>query len=407
MDKKRIIFGIVFLVVAILLGYLLYKVFWAEEKFTFKRKTVEEVPDETEFPTAGAGEGITTVVTPPGELPSAISIPSKKGLLDKALPSYPITRKVDAPIMGATLDRKGAAKFYNQTDGKFYRLSNDGSVKEMSDEVFYNVQNVTWSPTNEESIIEYPDGSNIYYDFNTQKQVTLPKHWEDFSFSKLGDKIASKSMGLSPENRWLVTADPEGKGVQLIEPMGEYAHKVNVDWSPNQQIVATSLTGDPLGADRQKVLFVGLHGENFRSTIIEGRGFESKWSPEGKRLLYNVYSSRSNFKPELWIVNAEGNSIGSGRKLLNLNTWQDKCTFNGERFIYCATPVEMQIGAGFAPGLSDHTQDQIYKIDLETGIKTQVPVTEFHVIDSMFVGDDGDTLYFTDKQISGLFSISL
>ncbi len=70
--------------------------------------------------------------------------------------------------------------------------------------------------------------------------------------------------------------------------------------------------------------------------VVEGRDFREKWSPTGQKMLYSVYSIRSNFKPELWIVNAEGNNIGTGRKLLNLSTWADKCTFADDRFVYCA-----------------------------------------------------------------------
>lgn len=405
MDKKRLLIAIIFTLICIGIGYLLYRVFFAKEKAA-PAATKPGITAPGKLPTAGEGQ-----ITPTGDevttgLPTA---PAVKPTITPgiAVPAFQLKQAVDAPLAGAAKDALGSAKFYNQLDGKFYRLMPDGTVKEMSDQVFYDVQKITWSSVKNESIIEYPDGSNIYYNFDTKKQVTLPKHWEEFSFSSLGDKVAAKSMGLSTENRWLITSDPDGKNISLIEPLGENADKVIVDWSPNQQVVALSLTGEPLGDDRQEVLFVGLHKENFRSAIVEGRGLQTKWSPNGKRLLYNVYSARSDFKPELWAVNAEGEDIGTNRQLLNLNTWVDKCAFVDNRFAYCAVPTTVDTGAGFASALADSTPDKIYKIDLDSSIKTELTLKENHTIKDMFLGDNNKTLYFTDKNQIGLFSLSL
>ena len=406
MDKKRLIFTIVFIIVTIALGYLLYRVFFAKEKAPTGTPTDVILPPGI-LPNAEKGVITPGTATTPGVLPNAekLNYYTDEPIFDKYEP-YPIKTIVEAPILDPKINRAGVTNFYNQSDGKFYRLGSDGKPQTLSDEVFYNVKAVTWTPTKNESIIEYPDGSNIYYNFDTKQQATLPKHWEDFSFSPLGDKIASKSLGLAEENRWLVTSDPEGKNISLIEPMDNNADRVTLDWSPNKQVVALSRTGEPLGADRQEILFVGLHGENFRSMVVEGRDFREKWSPTGQKMLYSVYSIKNNFQPELWIVNAEGNNIGSGRKMLNLSTWADKCTFADDRFVYCAVPSETKMGSGLAPGLLDDINDKLYKIDIKTGIKKEIPLNDYHVIDEIFVGKD-NTLFFTDKNQIGLFNIPL
>jgi hypothetical protein len=192
----------------------------------------------------------------------------------------------------------------------------------------------------------------------------------------------------------------------LVEPLGNNADQVIVDWSPNKQVVALATTGEDLGADRQEVLFLGKNGENFKSTIIEGRGLVTNWSKNGEKLLYSVHSARNEFKPELWIVSAEGDNIGANRKPIQLNTWADKCTFTDDRIAYCGVPKDLPKGAGFAPSLADGTSDDIYKIDVETGLKTKLPMTKDHTIASIFMGKDGKTLYFTDKNQAGLFSVS-
>jgi len=68
----------------------------------------------------------------------------------------------------------------------------------------------------------------------------------------------------------------------------------------------------------------------------------------------------------------------------------------------------LDTGAGFAPSVADAIPDTIYKIDLQTGLKSEIKQDSAgHTISNMFVGSDGSKLYFTDKNQNGLFSINL
>ncbi|HYE59813.1 MAG TPA: hypothetical protein VEA18_01355 [Candidatus Kapabacteria bacterium] len=406
MDKRRLIGIILFIAITVLFGLALYFVFFAKKDV--RQPTPGQQPTGTtgRFPSTGEGNTVRTTT------PSRTTFPAARtsttgGVGETTVVTPKVTQVLRDPITNPAKDSGSTAKFYSQNDGRFYRVDQNGKVTPLSDQVFFNVQKVTWAPKNNESILEYPDGSNIYYNFETKKQVTLPKHWEEFSFSPTGDKIAAKSMGLSPENRWLVVSNPEGSETTLVEPMGNNADKVTVDWSGNKQIIALSRTGEALGSDRQEVLFVGLNGENFKSTIVEGRDLRTQWSTNGTKLLYSVYSSRSDFKPELWVVNGDTDALGTGRKYLNLNTWADKCTFGTDRYVYCGVPESLEAGSGFAPGLANTTPDTIVKIDVETGARTEIRTDGDYVIDRLFVGEDGRTLFFTDKSKPGLFRTSL
>ncbi len=405
--KKRIIFAIIFIIICIGLGYLLYRVFFYKEPETYLPGETPISGEQlgTELPIAGEiGEDFTDYETSEG-LPSSGYTPSPEFEPEPEI----VTKKIDTPVSNITIDQnKNTVNFYNESDGKFYRFKDDGTIVAMSDKVFYNVDNVTWAPTTNQAILEYPDGSNIYYNFDTNKQVTLPNYWEDFSFASQGDKIAAKSIALAPENRWLITSNPDGKNVTYVEHMGENANKVIVDWSPTRQFVAMSTTGEPLGDDRQEVLFVGQNGENFPSIIVEGYGLDTKWSPTGDKLLYNIYSEREDYKPELWITDVGIDNMGANRTALQINTWADKCTFTDSRFLYCAVPQTLPIGSGFAPAVADSIPDNIYKIDLKTGIKTYIPTGDNdYTVDSISVSPDQKTLYFTSKNQSGLLSINL
>ena len=402
MDKKRILIAIGFFLLCIGLGYLIYRFFFAGAP------SPETLPPGTTttsttgvFPTAGQGGAKTPGGDQTTDLPTSITKPGSQADDQQ---KGAVTQVISDAISGVKANKDGM-RYYNTEDGKFYRLGPDGKPVPLDDKVFFNVDKVTWAPQKNESILEYPDGSNIYYNFETKKQVTLPKHWQEFSFAPTSDKIAAKSIGLSSEANWLISASPDGQNVRLVESMGENADRVNVDWSPNQQIIATSRTGEAMGEDQQQVLMIGQNHENFKGITVEGRGLKSSWSPTGGKLLYSVHSARSDFKPELWVVNSQVGTLGSERKLLNINTWADKCTFSDDRYVYCGVPTDLQRGAGFVPKNADQIPDNIYKIDTQTGVKTQLPIREDHVIQSMFLGEDGKTLYFTDKNQAGLFTV--
>lgn len=403
MDKKRILIAVGFLALCIGLGYLIYRIF-------FKSSFTTEIPRDQfatstpgEFPQAGEGRPLGTGISPTTTLPSGGSRPIS-GQPTTETPGA-VTRIVSDSIEGVS-GAKAGMRYYNTQDGKFYRIGPDGKPIPLDDTVFFNVQSVSWAPQKNEAIIEYPDQSNIYYNFETRRQVSLPRHWEEFSFSPSSDKIAAKSMGISSDGNWLISASPDGQNVKLIEAMGDNSNRVDVNWSPNQQIIATSRTGDALGADQEEILFVGQNKENFKSITVEGRGLTSEWSPTGGKLLYSVYSDRSDYKPELWITNSQPGNAGTERKLLNVNTWADKCAFQDDRYVYCGIPQSLERGAGFVPDIANNIPDNIYKIDTQTGAKTEIPMSEDHVVESMFLGDDGQTLYFTDKNQSGLFRVS-
>lgn len=404
MDRRRIILLILFSLFVIILGFFLWRVF-----FGSRTTPPTTIPGDTtttpgtSFPGAGdSGDRVTIDDTPP-TLPTAPRVPSGN------ITGFERIRDITTARVSATdLSSSGNLRYYNKNDGKFYKVNADGSVTELSDTVFFQADNVTWSNVDDQAIIEYPDGSNIYYNFETQEQVTLPQHWEDFSFAPQADQIAAKSVTLAPENRWLITSNPNGQNVRLVEPMGENQDEVTVDWSPTKQVLAFSTTGRSLGADRQEVLMIGQYGENFKSLVVEGRGFQGSWSTEGTKLVYSVYSARNDFKPELWVVDASGDSIGANRQPLSVNTWASKCDFQNDRYVYCGVPTTLDTGAGFAPQIANNTPDRIVRIDTVSGVQTEISTGgNTYTVESIRVSEDGSRLYITDSQSSRLSEIIL
>lgn len=313
------------------------------------------------------------------------------------------TRRVISPILGQSGTE---AYFYDRNTGLFYRIDSNGTVNQLDDKIFYEVQNVIWAPNKNQVILEYPDGSNILYSFETKRQVTLPRHWKDFYFSPESSQIVFKSMGTDPENRWLAIANPDGSRAQKIEHLGTKDTTVLPSWSPSNQIIAMYLEDKDL--ERQTLFFLGKNNENFSSMTLEGRGFRGQWSPNGERMLYSVYSSATDNKPTLWIAAASGESIGDSKRNLRLTTWADRCAFANESEIYCAVPKNLPSDAGLFYNDLDNSPSDIYKIDLKNGLSNRIAIPSGdYNITQLMVTSDQENIYFTDKESGKLYTIRI
>jgi hypothetical protein len=406
--RLGLILGLLFITFAI--GWALYSVFKKNNTISQGGIKPGTKPGQT---TTGALPGSGTRTPGSGgteEGTTSSTLPTANVITTSVNQNYyrpqTVTKLTNDNALFTSVNKGGSLRYHNASDGKFYSIGSDGQLRSLSDQTFYNVQNVVWAKTANKAVIEYPDGSKIVYNFDTKKQTTLPKHWEDFTFSPDSNQLAAKSMGLAPENRWLITTKDDGTDTQLIEPLGENGDKVTMDWSPSRQTVAFSQTGEAQGADRREVLLVGLKGENLKSIIVEGLDFASQWSPTGQKLLYNVDSSRSDFKPELWIVNSYGDTVGSGRQMLNVNTWASKCTFADDSTVFCGVPRELPQGAGMSPSIASDIPDDLFRIDLKTGIRTPIKLDQDYTIDSISYSAADRKIIFTDHHQTGAFSVS-
>jgi len=302
-------------------------------------------------------------------------------------------------------------RFYNDQDGRFYQLPRDGGAPlQLSAERFPSVSNVTWSQSGQKAVLEFPDGSNIVYDFNSGARATLPKAAHEFSFAPSENDLAYEYLGSTYDDRWVVASQTNGQGQRLIQPVGDEAINVQVNWSPSNQVVATFR--EPTSSAGEEVYFIGFQGENFLSLQTNGLGFEGEWSPKGEQMLYSVYSEATDYKPTLYIAGAKGDSIGTNNHSLRINTWPDKCTFESEKTLYCAVPQELQQGSGIFPELAENVPDTIYKIDLENNITSLLAIPETEgkksfIIDQMVVSENGRELYFTDRTNGNIYKVPL
>ncbi|MEK7116354.1 MAG: hypothetical protein AAB879_03095 [Patescibacteria group bacterium] len=407
---KKTIFAVGFCMISIGMGFTIY---WMLFRAKVTPPPAGQTPGyEGQLPQAGAG-GARQGSAPgtAGELPPSsgaqpTGIPSVGGGVTLGAKTKLLRDSVTQAVTPAT-DGNGA-RFYNPDDGRFYRVTADGTITALGDKQFFNVDTVSWAHTRDEAILKFPDGSSIFYDFNDKRQVVLPKHWEDFGFAPSDDKVAAKSIGNDPDNRFLIVTNPDGNEARAIETLGENQDKAHIAWSPSGHIVGYATTGDPQSGNQQQILFIGQNRENFKSITAPGQGFVPNWSPTGKQILFSVYDPTTDNKPLLYVASGEPTTMGARRKSLALNTWADKCTWAGESELYCAVPQDMPSNAGVLRSQFATLSDDVYRIDLALGSAVKITTPDQnHPVRQPIVNKEKTKFIFSDAATGKLYSYDL
>lgn len=385
------------ILVTILIALALYMVFFRNTVSTI----VTETPgtgisgtlpgSETGTPAGTTG----TNTTPGGTTGTTTLTPSNVAKGGETFTTLLTNTAVKSP----TVTTNGTVAYYDPADGKFYTIGADGKVVAMSNVSFPKAETVTFDTDAMNAVIEFPDGSNVVYDFEAAKQVTLPSHWEDFSFSGDGNTLAAKSIGNNASNRALVVTNTDGTSTKVLASLGENDEKVSVSWSPNNTVLGFSATGGNTGNSfgQQEIYLIGVDGEASGALIVDGSHFRNIWAPDGKHLLYSVSDPGNAYKPTLWYADSRGDRKGDMRKKMSIVTVVEKCTFASATLAYCGVPRVMPAGGGSDPSLVTEPDD-IYKLDISTGNATLVaiPASDTKVF-SPSISSDGKNFFYADE----------
>jgi len=413
-NYKKIILSILFSAVVCVLGYALYYVFFRPQKLpTAIQKVPETIP--TTLPSAQIRNLLKQKEQKAPETESIVpALPKSKKQPDQ-IAQGGFTQAVPQIYTNAqdvNINKTGNINFFNQDDGKFYTLNKDGQPQALSDQSFPNVKKTTWSPQGNKAILEFPDGSNIYYDFDREEQHTLPAEGQDFNFSSTGNELAYKFLTNNPDENWLVISSPTGNNTQAIEHIGAVdPDDVLINWSPDNSRVAQFKKSS--GINSEEIYFVGKNKENFKSLSVKGQGFEGLWSPQSDKLLYNIYNAENGYRPELYITQAQDQNMGVKNKSLGINTWVEKCVFKSDnQTIFCGVPLYLKQGTGLYKDLANNMPDVIYKININTGYKEKIAVPtnslglELYTVEKLMLSPDEKTLQMVDNN-GGIYKIQL
>lgn len=333
----------------------------------------------------------------PGEVPAPVSpqFPDASPIADGG--ETLITQLTSSRVLGPTATSGNQVRFYDPGDGRFYQSDTEGRLTQIADGVFPGADQVIFSPNSNKAILEFPDGSNLLYDLNQNRQITIPRHWQDFAFTSDSNQIAAKAI-FDNNNSQLVAMDTDGTRARVIANMGSNADKVSVAWNANSQFVALSRTGPAqAGLGRNAFLLINDQGEAPGSIIVDGTNFSHKWTPAGTHIVYSTSDPANRDRPSLWYVKASGQEIGNERRNLGVATWIEKCTFEDDTFLLCAVPREIPDFEGFHPSFN-RSIDDLYRINVTTGRRTLLanPVTNVRM-NSLSVSPDRSELFFTDQ----------
>ncbi|PLX25101.1 hypothetical protein C0580_03285 [Candidatus Parcubacteria bacterium] len=396
MNPKRILLVVGFVIFVIAMAFALYWVF-------FRGGSLPGGGDDNtnaggSLPNIGAGN-VSIIST---STPNIDSLPFDQ-IKDRISPVAnggltAVNTITESSIKGLNNSAFGL-RYYDENEKKFYKLNEKGEPEVLDDKQFHNVDKVSWSQKGDKAVLEYPDGNNILYNFETGDQVTLPVELEDFSFDRSGTSLAAEWIDASgnDENNWLVLVSENGANIDLIEPLGDQAADTQVAFSPDNQVAA--LYREYIDTQRQEVYPIGIHGENFSSFVVNGAGFTSEWSPGGRSLVYSVYNKESDYLPTLHVTQGNTSSLGQIKVSLNLNTWPEKCTFASEDTMYCAVPRGLPRGAGLYPEIAQDYTDTFYSVNLNSGVQQLIadPVGASLGYNAHDLFVSGDNLYFTDQ----------
>lgn len=415
-NLKKILLILLFIVVIFVIAYFIYTIF-------FKQKNIPIIPIEPTgqqgtLPTIGPGDVNTQVGGPGTTITGQFNdIINENVVVDKIAKggfvesNLLISQNIELGFFNKT---NNGINYYDRNKQAFFTISSDGKVKRLSDNKFISVDNVSWSSNGNKAIMTYPDRSNVLYDFEKDRQIaTLPSDMRDFIFSPVNDQISAKWVDSNnrTEFNYVTVSDSNGANMQFVEPIGEKAADVQSVWSPDNEIVATYR--EYYDGERQEIFFINPNNKNLKSLTVDGRGFEVEWSPKGDKILYNVFSSYSNFSPTLWLADGYGNELGYGKMPVNLNTWVDKCDFSksDEQIVYCAVPDYLPEGSGWYKELAKDIPYSIYKINILNGRKELIaqPIVnnERVSVGKIYSNKGDDKIYYTDESSGYLYDINL
>ena len=247
MEPRKILLIVGFVLAVFILGYLLYSLFFSSAKEAViepgqrdQQQTGQLTPsdEQLKLPDEDKNTGGGLPQSQPQQQNQIVSKTASGGL------TY-VSTLVDFSNNGATLAANGTdLLYYNGLDSRFYKISPDGKVNAIVDTRFFEADNIAFNQARNKAVIEYPDSANVTYNFGSGEQVTLPAHWQEFQFSQQGETLAFKNIGLNPENNWLALSAATGTQARFIQNLGNNSNRVDINWSPNNQVVATFIDAE-------------------------------------------------------------------------------------------------------------------------------------------------------------------
>lgn len=271
------------------------------------------------------------------------------------------------PVVSARLDDYGVLWYYDYS-GQLWQFSGDGTIE--------------YNDSGDPVAIDQPIAD--------LSEIIWPK-----VISADGKKVVYQ------RNNSLFTSDSSGKNQRtLISDLK--LRDIILKW-PTVNNVA--LISKPSGLAAGGLWFLDTRNSNVRKIIGDFLGLEVLFSPDGNSFIYS-YTNQNGKKPVLAIYDKKGN-----QKIINgFSTLVDKCAWAKDTVnIYCAVPKSWP---DFAVLPDDYyknaflTNDDIWKINIETGEKTLI-FEYIGSISNLAISNDESSIFFISKENQYLYKLNL
>jgi Tol biopolymer transport system component len=378
MNKRAIaILGAIFLLIVGTLGFLIYS------KYGGKKTTLTPV----------INTGNSASSTPIANNPATTTPPQTK-----------FVKLLDDQVVSPALFFNGKGITFFDTQGQLYQAgfvdnSNPlaiSSKQSLDIEARAGITKILWPPKGDNFIAQFVSSSGqptwSFYDSAVRTYTDLPGQVESVDWLPTGDKIVY--IWLDNGKATLNISDPDTKNYQTTATMWEPDDQVDV--SPDGKNI---LYFEQNAATTTNPIFLTTpDGKIWKTLVNSGFNYGVLWSPDSQKFLFGKRdSSGQNF--QLWYYNLLTGEVTN----LKLNTTPDKAVWSQDsQTIYAAVSQTGAAGGG------NLTSDTFFRLDTSTMDKQQYDSGTV-VIDgrSLFLGSNGDKLFFKNAQDGGLYYLDL
>ncbi len=278
---------------------------------------------------------------------------------------------------------KGGVLYYEKNTGKIFEVNTDDKTEQVvSDKTFSDLNSVIWSPNRKETLnfLNPPSGSSLkYYSLSTSSSVDLGSNIQSAAFSPDGNLVAYYYFDESTQDGKIMMTQPNGLYQKKI--LNTRLKDVSITWPSKDNMAIRT------GAD----VFLLTEGGSLTKLIEGGLGFEEKWSPSGKKLLFSVFSGDTqNPSTLLWLKDVESKEEIPSELIGSAN----QCVWSiDDIHIFCSIP-------------DSSSADVIYKINTNDWSSKMVAEPMMSVKE-LLLSNLEDNLIFISATDEKLYSIKI
>ncbi len=371
-DKKLIIIASALLILLLIGAYVFYVVFY--------RQTAS----------SGAGNGSTIVIKP-----ESVNGP------------VPLSQE---KILAPTIDSSGKkVEYYSKDQGNMYKVNFDGSnLSRVSSANLAGLLQILWSPTKEKILGTFQENNTTtkyLHDYQNGTSIRLNEKINQAAWSPDGNRIVIQSFNPDANNNVISIADATGNNFKNI--FQTRIKDLVLEWPMADKISVRTKTS---GLSEGMLITINPDNGSFSDVLHDIYGLNTRWFPLGDKVLYSATNSEGG---SLNLFTADQN--GQNAKDVNLATLVEKCAFSQDnRTLFCAIPQRLSENVvwpdDYYKGLVT-TEDAFWKINLDTGQKTQLfgSGTNARAYDAVdpFPSPQEDYLFFVNKKDGLLYSLKI